>query len=173
MPSKFHLALLIALLSLSRGTLAAECDLAAISEALDAPLVAMKATEVEVAEVQSTEGGVWEIYREKDGRLNTVIRIDAGEMGRSDTRLSVVDRAAWGISSTISEYNRHAFAEGGGPLAVVKKITVYYFFCGGKLHTPPPEWSTTGDEYAAAAGGAKDTFFKAPEIAEFIKGLVR
>jgi hypothetical protein len=152
---------------------AAECDLDSISEALDLSLAKMKPVEIEVADVQSTEGGIWEIYRETGGRLNTVIRIDAGESGRNETRLSVAGRAAWGIASTRFDYNRHAFAENGGPFAYAKKTTEFYYFCGGMLYTPPPEWTTTGAEYVKAAGEAKDMFFEAKEIEGFVKGLAR
>jgi hypothetical protein len=166
--------LLICLLAVSpSAVLATECDLDAISKALDAPLDGMKPYEREVAVSQSTEGGVWQVFHEKDGRLNSVIRIDAGESGRNDTRLSIVNRKAWGIASTRIDYNRHAFAEGGGPFAIVRKTTTHYFFCDGKLYTPPPEWSTTGDDYAAAARETKDSFFKAEEIEDFVKGLTR
>jgi hypothetical protein len=173
MPGKYHLAFLIILPFLSNAVLAAECDLDAISKALEAPLDSMKPYEREVAVPQSTEGGVWQIFREKDGRLNTVIRIDGGESGRNETRLSTVNRNAWGIASTRVDYNRHAFAENGGPFAVLRKTTTYFFFCDGKLYTPPPEWSVADDQYTVAADEAKNEFFKAQEISEFIKGLAR
>jgi hypothetical protein len=173
MPATLRFIALPAALLLSKAALAAGCDLDAISAALDASLEGMKPYEREAVETQSTEGGGWQVFREKDGRLNTVVRSDFGESGRNDTRLSAVNRETWGISATRTDYNRHAFAEDGGPFAVVRKTTVYYFFCGGKLYTPPPEWSTTGEDYAVEAGKAKEAFFKATEISEFVKGLTR
>ena len=152
---------------------AATCDLNAITTALEASLADMKPKEIEVSDVQSTEGGVWNIYREKDGRLNTIVRIDGGESGKNETRLSVANRKTWGAASTRFDYIRHAFADDGSPFAYVKKTTDYYYFCDGRLYTANPTWSTVGEEYVTAAAGVKDTFFKAKEIAEVVKGLAK
>ena len=116
---------------------------------------------------------MWQIYREKDGRLNTIIRLDGGESGKNETRLSVVNKKVWGITSTRFDYIRHAFADDGSPFGFAKKTADYYYFCDGGLYMPNATWATVGEEYQKSAADAKDTFFKAKEIAEIVKGLAR
>lgn len=160
-------------LCLSSATAFADCDLAAISAALDAPLDKMTPKEIEVTDVQSTEGGVWEVYREADGRLNTIIRVDAGESGRQDTRLSVVNRATYGIASTRTEYIRHAFIE-EGPFGIARKTTDFYYFCEGKLHMPSETAGTVDTvAYPKRAAELRNLMLDDKDVAEITKGLRR
>ena len=70
---------LACLLTMAGPALATDCAIGEIEAALTAPLVGLKKLERDVTDVQSTEGGQWQIYREADGRVNTIIRIDGGE----------------------------------------------------------------------------------------------
>ena len=152
----------------------ADCALDKIEAALAAPLDGLKRLDRDVSESQSTEGGAWIIYREKDGRVNTITRIDGGESGRQETRLSVVNRKTYGIASTRIDYMRHAFVEDAGPNAIVGRKTAYYFFCDGKLYLPPGEYAMMDTEaYKAAAGDALNLTVKDKDIADFTKGLAR
>lgn len=167
-----HALPLVALMAFTSAA-QADCDVAAIGKALDAPLEAMKPYERDVTDVQSTEGGVWQVYREKDGRLNTIVRIDAGESGRNDARLSVVNRQTYGIAVTRTDYLRHAFVE-EGPFGIWKKSTEYFYFCGGKAHIPSETASMVDQtEYPKAAAAAKATFLDDKDVAEFVKGLAK
>lgn len=167
-------ATMILLLGLSGPALAAECPLPKIEQALNAPLDKMKPLERDVSEVQSTEGGLWQIYREKDGRVNTIIRADLGESGRGELRLSIVNRNTYGIARKRIDYIRHAFLEDQGPFAFHKVTTEYFFYCDGKLYLPGETGATMdlsqykkdGDEVLAA-------FLSAKDVADFTKGLKR
>jgi hypothetical protein len=151
----------------------ADCDLDAIAKALEDPLGAMTPKEIEVTDVQSTEGGVWEVYREGDGRLNTIIRIDGGESGRQDTRLSVVSRDTYGIASTRTDYLRHAFIE-EGPFGIARKTTDYYYFCGGKPHVPGESGAMVDlVEYPKKAMELRAIMLDDKDVAEITKGLTR
>jgi hypothetical protein len=160
-------------LCLSATTALADCDLSAISAALEAPLGAMKPKEIEVTDVQSTEGGVWEIYREPDGRLNTIIRIDGGESGRQDTRLSVVNRATYGIATTRTDYIRHAFVE-EGPFGIARRTTDYYYYCDGKVHVPGENGAAVDlVEYPKRGMELRAMMLDDKDVAGITKGLKR
>lgn len=167
----------LALLALSLLALAtparAECDLDSISNALNAPLDSMKPYEREATESRSTEGGAWQIYREKDGRLNTIVRIDGGESGMGETRLSVVNRQTYGIASTRVDYLRHAFVE-EGPMGDYKHTTTYYYFCGGEVYVPPESASMVeAESYRKEAAELKIQMLDDKDVTEFTKGLTR
>ena len=76
------LAPAVALLLAFTAQARAECETGKIEQALDSSLAGLKPLEREVSDVQSTEGGLWTIYREKDGRVHSITRIDGGESGR-------------------------------------------------------------------------------------------
>lgn len=152
----------------------ADCDTQKIEAALGAPLDALKPYEREVSDVQSTEGGVWQVYREKDGRLNSIKRIDGGESGMSERRLSVVNRKTYGIAVTRVDYLRHAFIENAGPNGTARRTTNYYYFCDGKLLLPPRDYfGGDVDAYAKDGTEAQKAMVLDKDIAEFTKGLAR
>lgn len=163
----------LAALCLSSSAALADCDLDAISRALDGKLDSMTPKEIEVSNVQSTEGGVWQIFREKDGRLNTIIRIDAGESGRQETRLSVVNRAAYGIAATRIDYLRHAFVE-DGPFGIARRTTTYYYYCDGKPHVPQGDGAMVDrEQYPKDAMDQRALMLDDKDVAEITKGLRR
>ncbi len=162
----------IAAVLLSASAAHAECPLDRIEAALASPLDTMKPLEREASEAQSTEGGTWKIYRETDGRVHTIIRIDGGESGRNDTRLSVVDRQTYGIASTRTDYIRHAFLE--GPFAYARVTSDYYFFCEGKVYLPDPSASMVDMEtYPKDAETVRTRMIEDKDVADFTKGLKR
>jgi len=169
-----RLAILALLVGLCGPALAAECPLGEIEKALAAPLDSMKPLERDASDIQSTDGGVWAIYREKDGRVNTITRGDFGESGRNEMRLSIVNRNTYGIARKRIDYIRHAFLEDQGPFAFHKVTTEYFFYCDGKLYLPGETGATMdlaqykkdGDELLASILSSKD-------VADFTKGLKR
>ena len=163
----------VAFLVLAAGPSAnAQCPLGRIEAALAAPLDGMKPLERDASEARSTEGGSWQIYREKDGRVHSIIRIDGGESGRNDTRLSIVDRRTYGIASTRTDYIRHAFLE--GPFANARVTTDYYFFCEGKIYLPDPSASMVDmEKYPKDAEEVRARMIEDRDVAEFTKGLKR
>jgi hypothetical protein len=155
------------------GPALADCDVDAIARALESPLAGLKPFEREVSDVQSTEGGVWRIYREKDGRLNTIVRIDGGESGMQETRLGVVNRKTYGIAATRVDYLHHAFIE-GGPNGTAKRTTSYYYFCDGRLYVPSGDGVTIDTEqYPKDGMTARKLMLDDKDVAEFTKGLRR
>lgn len=169
-----RLAAMILLMVLCGPALAAECPLPKIEEALNASLDTMKPLERDVSDIQSTEGGVWAIYREKDGRVNTITRVDFGESGRNEMRLSIVNRDTYGVARKRIDYIRHAFLEDQGPFAFHKITTEYFFFCDGKLYLPG-ETGATMDlaQYKKDGDEVLNAFLSAKDIADFTKGLKR
>ncbi len=165
-------AALSLLISVS-APMAIACDLGSITARLEEPLEIFSKIERDVSDVQSTEGGVWQIYREKDGRIHSIIRIDGGESGRNETRFSAVSRKDYGIAVTRLDYIRHAFVDTDTPFAVTRKTTNYYFFCDGKLYQPKPDSSMLPESYGRDGNAARAVFLEAREIAEFTPGFLR
>lgn len=130
----------------------AECPVSDIETALGTPLQTLKNTEKPVTDIQSTEGGVWRIYQRADGTLDTLIRIDGGESGMGETRLSIVNDGAYGIARTRVDYLRHAFIDDAGPNGTAKRTTEYFYFCGGTLYLPPAMYATLDNEAYAKTG---------------------
>jgi hypothetical protein len=157
---------------LSAATARAECPIDRISEALAAPLGHMKPLERQASTLQSTEAGEWQVYREPDGRVHTIIRKDYGEGGRTEQRLSVVDKNTYGIAKTHIGYIRHII--GDGPFAVTHQSTEYYYYCGGKLYMPAETWGTVDREtYPKAGLEAKHSLLNDKDIADFTQGLAK
>ncbi len=149
-----------------------DCALGKIEDALATPLDGLKKRDV--SDVQSTEGGQWQIYREADGRVNTIIRVDGGESGMGERRLGIVNRRTYGIAVTRVDYMRHAFAENAGPNATAKRTTDYYFYCDGKLYLPPEGYAMLDlAAYKAAGIEAQSAIVKDKDVADFTKGLVK
>lgn len=167
-------AALIFLLTASASASAADCAVNSIEKALAAPLTTLKMLEREVTDVESTEGGVWQIYREADGRVHSIVRIDGGESGMGERRLSVVNRRTYGIAVTRVEYLRHAFIEDAGPNGTAKRTTDYFYFCEGKLLLPPADYFM-GDikDYGSRGLEAQNAMLKDKDVAGFTKGLAR
>ncbi len=156
------------------ATAMAQCPVAEIEKALAAPLDGLQMSEQPVQDVQSTEGGVWRIYRAQNGSLHSVIRIDAGESGMSERRLSIHGTADYGIAVSRIDYLRHAFIEDGGPNGTVRRTTEYFYFCGGKLHVPPEQYATMNVvDYAKAGEGAQNAMLLDKDIADVTNGLKR
>lgn len=166
-------AILACLLGVSSAA-AADCPVPDIEKALTASLESLKMLEREVTDIQSTEGGVWRIYREADGRVNSVIRIDGGESGMGERRLSVVNRRTYGIAVTRVDYLRHAFIEDAGPNGTAKRTTDYFYFCEGKLLLPPADYFM-GDikDYESRGLEAQNAMLRDNDVADFTKGLKR
>lgn len=153
---------------------AADCPLDKIETALAAPLDGLKRLDRDVTDVQSTEGGQWQIYREPDGRVSTIIRIDGGESGMAERRLGIVNRKNYGIAVTRVDYMRHAFAEDAGPNAIAKRSTDYYYYCDGKLYLPPESYAMVDlVTYKASGLQAQAAMVRDKDIADFTKGLAK
>lgn len=155
------------------GTALADCPVDRIEKALGAPLDGLKKVERPVTDVQSTEGGVWRIYRRKDGSLSTLVRIDGGESGMNEKRLAVVSPDAYGIAATRVDYLRHAFLPEGGPNGTAKRSTDYFYYCNGKLHLPPEQFATMGEGYATAGAAAQKAMLEDKDVAALTKALMR
>lgn len=163
----------LVLLAMPLAGAAADCPLDRIEQALASPLTGLKQLDREVSDVQSTEGGIWQIYREKDGRVHSIIRLDAGESGRNETRLSIVNRQTYGIARTRIDYIRHAFVE-EGPFGIARRTTEYYYFCGGKAHVPSESGAMVDlVDYPKAAAEAQKLMVLDKDVADFTKGLAR
>lgn len=164
-------ALLLA--AASSAATAGNCPVTKIESALTAPLTGMKMTERDVTDVQSTEGGVWRVYKAK-GKTHTIVRVDGGETGMGERRLSIVNGNAYGIAVTRVDYMRHAFIEEGGPNGTAKRTTEYFYICDGKLYMPPAEYATMDlAVYGKAGQEAIDLMVRDKDVADVTKGLAR
>ena len=153
---------------------AAECPVTAIEKTLAAPLQDMAMTEREVSDIQSTEGGVWRIYAGPEGKVHSIVRLDGGESGSSERRLSIVDGEAYGISVTRIDYLRHAFIDEAGPNGTAKRTTEFFYVCGGKVYLPPAQFATPDLEaYAQAGAAAMRTMVEDKDVADVTAGLKR
>lgn len=162
------------LLATATAALADECPVSKIEEALTAPLDHMKMTERSVTDIQSTEGGVWRIYAGPEGKVHTILRLDGGESGSSERRLSIMDGEAYGIAVTRIDYLRHAFIEEAGPNGTAKRTTEFFYVCGGKVYLPPAQFATPDLEaYAQAGAAAIRTMLEDKDVADVTAGLKR
>ena len=150
------------------------CPVDRIEQALGTPLAGLKKIERTASDVQSTEGGVWRIYQGKDRKLSTLVRIDGGESGMSERRLSVVNPRTYGIAVTRVDYLRHAFIDEAGPNGTAKRTTEYFYYCDGQLYVPPMEYATLdGAAYAKAGADAQKAMLGDKDVADVTKGLAR
>jgi len=156
------------------GTALADCPVGDIEKALASPLEGLKSVEREVSDVQSTEGGLWRIYTAGDGSLQSLLRIDGGESGMSERRLSVAGANAYGIAVTRVDYLRHAFIDEGGPNGTARRTTEYFYYCDGKLLEPPREYATLDStEYATAGAAARKAMLDDKDVVDVTKALKR
>lgn len=155
------------------GTALADCPAGEIEGKLTAPLGGMKSEEKPVTDIQSTEGGVWRIYRSHDGTLDTLLRIDGGESGMNEKRLSVLTADAYGISVTRVDYLRHAFIDEAGPNATAGRKTEYFYYCDGKLYLPPEIYATVGADYIKAGEAAQKAMLKDKDIEPIMRSLTQ
>jgi hypothetical protein len=153
------------------GPALAECPVDTIGEALAAPLDGLPKVERQVTDIQSTEGGVWHIYRKQDGSLVSLVRLDGGESGMNERRLSVVSSDAYGISITRVDYLRHAFIDEAGPNGTAKRTTEYFYYCGGKLYVPPEQYATMDGSYAQSGAAAQKAMISDKDIVDVTKAL--
>ena len=152
----------------------AECPVGEIEKALTAPLDGLKMTEKSVTDIQSTEGGVWRIYKDAAGKVETLIRLDGGESGMNEYRLSIVAPGAYGISSLRVDYLRHAFVDNGGPNGTARRSTSFYYFCDGKIFLPPPEYGTAAlAGYTEEAAANQKRMLMDADVADLVKTLMR
>lgn len=156
------------------GSAMADCPVGDIEKALAAPLEGLTPVEREASDVQSTEGGLWRIYKAGDGSLQSLLRIDGGESGMNERRLSVADVNAYGIAVTRVDYLRHAFIDEGGPNGTAKRTTEYFYYCDGKLLEPPRQYATLDSgEYATAGAAAQKAMLDDKDVADVTKALKR
>lgn len=156
------------------SALAGECPVTEIEAALTIPLAGLKMTEREVTDIQSTEGGVWRIYSASGGTVQSIVRVDGGESGMGERRLSIVNGKAYGITVTRVDYLRHAFIEEGGPNGTAKRTTTYFYVCGGKLYLPPADYATPDlDVYAKEGQAALEMMVLDKDVFDITKDLAR
>ena len=167
--------LLAAAVLMGFGTAAlADCPVQDIEKALASSLDELEKTERDVTDVQSTEGGVWRIYRKMGGELQSIVRVDGGESGMGERRLSIVSPDTYGIAVTRVDYLRHAFIDDAGPNGTAKRTTEYFYFCNGKLLVPPMEYATLDTAaYTTAGEEARKTMVMDKDVAEITKALAR
>ena len=156
------------------GPALAECPVGEIEKALTAPLEGLKMTQQPATDIQSTEGGVWRIYKGAAGKVETLIRLDGGESGMNEYRLSIVSPDAYGISAMRIDYLRHAFVDNGGPNGTARRSTSFYYFCDGQLFLPPPEFATAAlAGYTEEASANQKRMLLDADVASLVKDLKR
>lgn len=144
------------------------CDGGPLFELMDAPLPARPDATFDVAEVDSTEGGSWDVYLGQDGRARNLVRTDFGEVGRYQTRLIVSSPEAYAVTTTRYIYSAPVHVSGATTVREEKDI---YVFCGGKLYLPEEDFGL-GEDYKREAADALATF-DALEVGQYLPALKR
>lgn len=158
----------ILLLSMCLATSPAlACD-PALFDRITVPMPTLADETIDVSELTSTEGGEWQVWRNADGAVDQLARIDYGEMGRVAARLVVSSADAYAITQTTVLYSAPLYVEGSMP---IREETDIYVFCSGEL-AGPGEGFTLDAAYVAAAEQVR-AIFNAPEIAEVLPDLTR
>lgn len=159
----------LAVWSLLPSGAAHACDRDGLAAIIDAPLPAKAGKSFNVADVDSTDGGEWEIYFGPDGRTpRTILRTDYGESGRTQARLTILSAGAYAVARKQSVYSVPYAVEGSTTIRETRDI---YLFCDGRLVTPDKE-SWDGDAYEKAARETLATF-DAAEIKPLLPALER
>lgn len=145
------------------------CDGGPLFELMDKPLPAQAGETFDVAEVQSTEGGEWNVFFGSDGKsVQNLVRQDYGEGGRRVTRLIVSTPEAYAIRDTTFRYSAPNYVSGA---TTIREETDIFVFCAGKLYLPQEDFGLD-PEYQKKAAEALKTF-DAPEVAKYVAGLKR
>lgn len=161
----FGLALFLAF-----TTPALACDGGRLFELMDAPLALPADRTFDVAEVDSTEGGEWQVWIGSDGRAaETIVRTDYGEGGRYMARLTVSKPTAYAVATTRFIYSAPNYVAGSITIKEEKDI---YVWCDGRLLLPEEEGFAPDPAYVDAAAEALE-IFRAPEVRNFVAGLER
>ncbi len=161
--------LLPALLCAALATPALACDGGKLFAMIDAPLPEKPDLTFDVAEVDSAEGGSWDVYfASGTRRAERLVRTDFGEGGRFSARLLVSAPDAYAVTTTLSLYS--------APVGVERSMTVWeekniFVFCDGELYLPAGDFGL-GDDYPNAAKEALDTF-GAAEVQAYLPELKR
>ena len=92
---------------------ASACDGGPLFELMEARLPAHPDKNFDVAEVDSTEGGNWDVYYGPDGKTpRFVVRTDYGESGYWQSRLIVSSPDAYAITATTYMYSAPNYTSG-------------------------------------------------------------
>jgi hypothetical protein len=158
----------LALLYMSSSVTA--CPVSELYQLAHVSLDSMKPLNIDAsADIATSEGAEWHVYREKDGRVHSIVLETFGESGRNTYRLSIKNRAEYVLAMTRIDYNAHAFL--GGPVAPVKETTDYYYFCDGKPFVPKSEMTFVGDDYVKSANETRKLIFDAKSVNFYTQGL--
>ncbi|MBX3577240.1 MAG: hypothetical protein KF723_08520 [Rhizobiaceae bacterium] len=158
------LALLLAL----SATPAFACDGGRLFDMLAAPPVPPADHVFDVAEIDSTEGGEWQVWRGSDGRAAVnIVRTDYGEGGRFEARIAVASAQAYAVTTTRFIYSAPNYVAGSITIREEKDI---YVWCAGKLLLP--EGFGPDQAYVDAAAEALE-IFSASEVRNYVAGLER
>ena len=143
------------------------CD-DALFEIMNAALPPAPTESFDVEEVQSTDGGAWDVHRGEDGALRHLVRADFGETGRRAVRLDHASPTAYAISSTRYFYSAPYYVGGATTIREEKDI---FTFCDGKLMVPEEDFGLD----AGYAGKATEALavFDATEVAGLVATLKR
>ncbi|MBX3530600.1 MAG: hypothetical protein KF849_08330 [Rhizobiaceae bacterium] len=161
--------LLAATLLTGLGSPVLACDGGRLFGMIDAPLPAQADVSFDVAVVDSTEGGNWDVYLAVGGKLaENLVRTDFGEVGRYQTRLVVSSPDAYAVTATRYIYSAPAYVSGSTTVREEKDI---YVFCDGKLYLPEEDFGL-GEDYKGQAADALATF-DAEEVKAYLPALKR
>jgi hypothetical protein len=160
------------LLALATAGSLLACPIDKIAQATREPLGTYEKTEVDVLEYRSTDGGVWHIYRKRDGALHSVVRTDFGETGQLQTRISFVDKHTFGIVVTTLRYDAPIYLK--DQVQVVERVSTEYLLCDKSNVVYVPASPQDESSALAAIRKAKEEramLFGAKEIAPYLKDI--
>lgn len=162
----------VAVLTLVLASTATSCPLDRLRQIVKEPLTGYEVREVAAAERRSTEGGVWRLYFHSNGQLHSVVRIDFGETGQWNARISFIDARNFGIVDRVLRYDLPISPNRSVQIADESSTT--YLFCDyDKLVIAPIDGvvERTSPEDVPDAKAFRDLFFRSNEIIPYLRML--
>lgn len=160
--------LALSLASIFTPSHAADCPLLKLAQLLVKMPKGLKAVEVPLEQIQSTEGGFWKVFVTSSGRTHSIERTDFGETGRWHTSLVLLNRQNVAIRNVMIRYREPIGS--GRPVKIATRTATDYFVCGDTVYAPArasaPE---SAAEAMAEADRLRRSFFEANELAKYLK----
>ena len=153
--------------SILSGLPAAACPLDALANLASEPRRDLRQEEVPVPHRQSTEGGIWHVYRRADGTGHSIVRTDYSETGRLEQSASFLTRENFTVIERYFEYRQPLWHDATGEVSRVSSIQ--YFFCGGVPYLPlSMSVEPLGTEAQAEADELRSVFLDADELTPYL-----
>lgn len=161
-------AALAALMALVMAAPASACPGTRLASLIAASSLGKLAAEIDVADVQSAEGGNWRVYLgTASGKPVNIVRSDYGETGRLEHRLVIASPEDYAIIRTRLSYSS-SIADPNMKTSVAERSI--WTFCGGKLQDPAGATGAALSKLRNEASAAREVF-DAAQVAPYVEAL--